>query len=136
LTIQYALDDAILYPTTVTPWFNYVPHAVPVITPDLYKQKHNLTNMSKITIVIATIAVLGVIASFQFYSTKNQTTIVAADVTDEVLGSLFEHWKLAHGKIYENPELEEKKLKTFMDNYVFVVNWNADKTHTSQVELN
>jgi len=92
--------------------------------------------MSKITIVIATIAVLGVIASFQFYSTKNQTTIVAADVTDEVLGSLFEHWKLAHGKIYENPELEEKKLKTFMDNYVFVVNWNADKTHTSQVELN
>jgi len=46
----------------------------------------------------------------------------------QIAKDLFEHWKLRFGVTYETPELEAVKLNTFVDNYVWIMNWNADPT--------
>jgi hypothetical protein len=49
---------------------------------------------------------------------------------------LFNHWKLVHGKVYASETEEAHRFLTFQNNYIFIVNWNADVTQTSSVGLN
>jgi len=85
--------------------------------------------------IVAAIALLGAIAgvaaAYQ-YNTDSTTLISSANL----LSDLFSQWKLAHDKSYASVEEEAHKFQVFQDNYLFIVNWNADKTHRSTVGLN
>jgi hypothetical protein len=47
------------------------------------------------------------------------------------MNDLFTHWKLVHGKNYASEAEETRRFATFQDNYLFILNWNADPTATS-----
>jgi len=49
---------------------------------------------------------------------------------------LWSHWKLTYNKVYANDAEESHKFSTFKDNYLYILNWNADPTQTSTVGLN
>jgi C1A family cysteine protease len=88
--------------------------------------------------VLAAIAVLGavagVVAAYQA-QTMPMTLVTRKDLNQQTMTDLFEQWKLAHGKTYSGVE-HEHRFKTFQDNYIFVVNWNAEEGQTSFVGLN
>jgi C1A family cysteine protease len=50
--------------------------------------------------------------------------------------SLFNQWKLTHGKSYELAEEEEKRFGIWNDNYDFVQQHNLDPEHTYKVGMN
>jgi hypothetical protein len=88
--------------------------------------------MSKITYILASIALIGMIGAFiGTQSTRNLTVTADSSITD-----LWAHWKQSYGKVYASAEEEAHRLATFTDNYNFVMNWNADPTQTSSVGLN
>jgi C1A family cysteine protease len=88
--------------------------------------------------IVAAIAVLGaiagVVAAYQYQGAAT-TLYTQADINTQALSDLFEQWKLAHGKTYTGEE-HAHRFATFQDNYLFIVNWNADPTQTSTVGLN
>jgi len=90
--------------------------------------------------IVAAIAVLGaiagVVAAAQYNGNLNSTLISTGDLNVQTMTDLFTQWKLAHGKTYATAEEEAHRFATFQDNYVFIVNWNADSTQTSTVGLN
>jgi len=95
--------------------------------------------MSKGTFVVAAIAVLGaiagVIAAVQ-YNQNASALYTEADLNAQAMRDLFNHWTLVYGKIYQSQAEEEHRFATFQDNYLFILNWNADPTSTSTVGLN
>jgi len=95
--------------------------------------------MSKGAFVVAAIAVLGAIAGVIALTQNNnlQTSLFqASDLHETTMMDLFNHWKLTYGKVYMSEAQEAAKFQTFKDNYLFIVNWNADPTATSEVGLN
>jgi len=92
--------------------------------------------MSKGAFVVATIAVLGAIAGVIAAVQYNQNVATLQAVDNQVMNDLFSHWKLANGKVYASEQEEAVKFTTFKNNYLFILNWNADLTQTSQVGLN
>jgi len=62
--------------------------------------------------------------------------ITQADIPAQALTDLWNHWKLAYGKLYASEALEAQRFAAFSANYLFILNWNADKTQTSEVGLN
>jgi len=95
--------------------------------------------MSKGTIVIATIAFVGVLAgvfaAFQ-YNSATTTLFSESDLNTQAMQDLWSHWKMAYGKSYATEALEATKFATFSANYLFILNWNADPTVTSWVGIN
>jgi len=94
--------------------------------------------MSKGAFVVATIAVLGVIACIGVISQNAQsnTLITVTDVNEQAIFDLFNHWKLTYGKMYATESQETEKYATFKANYMWILNWNADVTSTSVSGLN
>jgi len=97
--------------------------------------------MSKGAFIVATIAVLGaiagVIAAVSFNGQVQQNALFTqSDIPAQALTDLFNHWKLAYGKLYESEALEAQRFAAFSANYLYILNWNADKTQTSEVGLN
>jgi KDEL-tailed cysteine endopeptidase len=90
--------------------------------------------------ILAAIAVLGaiagVVAAAQYHTAATKLAWTASDLNAQATKDLFEQWKLAHGKVYSNAAEESHRFQTFQDNYLFIINWNADPTQTSQVGLN
>jgi len=87
--------------------------------------------MSKLIFLVATIALIGTFAAISFTSTPSRNLQSEAHLEE-----LFEHWKLSFGKMYASAEEEAHKFAMFKDNYMFVMNWNADPSQTSSVGLN
>jgi len=52
------------------------------------------------------------------------------------MSDLFSHWMITFGKTYASESEQAVHFQIFQDNYMFILNWNADPTATSQVELN
>jgi len=89
--------------------------------------------MSKITYIVASIALIAVLGAF--IGTLN-APVQRNLAMDAHLEDLWSHWKLAYGKSYLTAEEDSHKFATFKENYYFIVGWNADATATSTVGLN
>jgi len=89
--------------------------------------------------IVAAIALLGaisgVVAAYQYNGNMNTTLYTSKDLNTQAMSDLFEQWKLAHGKTYTGEE-HVHRFESFQNNYLFIVNWNADPTQTSTVGLN
>jgi len=89
--------------------------------------------------IVAAIAVLGaiagVVAAYQYSDAMNTTLYTSSNLNAQAMSDLFEQWKLAHGKTYTGAE-HAHRFESFQNNYLFIVNWNADTTQTSTVGLN
>jgi len=95
--------------------------------------------MSKGTFVVAAIAVLGAIAGVIAAVQYNQNTVslfTEADLNGQTMMDLWNHWKLVYNKVYASETEETHRFTTFKNNYLFIMNWNADPTATSEVGLN
>jgi len=79
--------------------------------------------MSRITYVVATLALVGVLA---FIGTSTQRNLGA--VSDANVQDLWSAWKSQYGKLYATAEEEAHKFATFKANFHFVNTWNADPT--------
>jgi len=90
--------------------------------------------MSKITYIVASFALIGVLAAFvgTFHAVSQRNLMATADSSIEDLWSA---WKAQYGKLYTVEE-ESHKFGVFTENYNFVQMWNADPTQTSSVGLN
>jgi hypothetical protein len=93
-------------------------------------------------VIFAIIAIFGLVALIAGTFTINQASIAQSSlltresIHPSIAKDLFEHWKLRFAVTYETPEIEAAKFETFITNYVWTMNWNADPTSTSSVGLN
>jgi len=72
--------------------------------------------MSKITYIVASIALIGMIAAF--VGTQSNRNLVAT--ADSSMSDLWNHWKQSYGKSYASAEEEAHRFATFQDNFNFV----------------
>jgi len=79
--------------------------------------------MSKITYIVATIALIGAFAAIFNTMSSGATRQLSRDTEIE---ELWQTWKLQNEKFYATQEEEAHKFKTFTDNAAFVEAWNSN----------
>jgi len=91
--------------------------------------------------LVAAFAVIGVcVGAFAVIQAKpvenTQLLFTAGDLNPTAMYDLYTYWKLRYNKLYSSEEEDQAKFQTFQNNYLFILNFNADPTQTSTVGLN
>jgi len=91
--------------------------------------------------LVAAFAVIGVcvgaFAAMQAKPVENSQLIyTASDLNPTAMYDLYTYWKLQYNKLYSSEAEDQARFQTFQNNYLFILNFNADPTQTSTVGLN
>jgi cathepsin L len=85
-------------------------------------------------LVIAGFLVIGTLAALMFFTSTQHARSNLSEI--QVRRDMFAQWKLVHDKTYSTEEEEEKRFKTWSDNYDFVQEHNAIPGHLYTVGMN
>jgi C1A family cysteine protease len=87
--------------------------------------------------IFAFIAVVGTVALsfYGFMAAQPQSTVSSIAIDQTLLKDLWRTWKAAHGRSYSTESEDTQRFETFVSNYQYILEWNA-QNNTAVLALN
>jgi hypothetical protein len=80
---------------------------------------------------------VGVFAAMQYNNAQTtQLVFTQGDLNPVAIQDLYTQWKRVYGKTYSSVEEDTVKFQTFQNNYLFIINYNNNKSNTATMGLN